>query len=82
MHAHWLTALARCTLSGLLVLAGASALTDCSPDPRYVTCAIDTDCRELGGKYRYCLMKHCVECVGSSACVSGFSCRDGACVPK
>lgn len=68
--------------SFLVVLASAWALTSCSPEPRYVSCGIDADCRTLGGKYRYCLMKHCVECVGSSVCGFGFSCGDRACVPK
>ncbi len=74
--------LARRAAALFVVLVSALALTSCSTEPRYVACDIDADCRSLGGKYRYCLMKHCVQCVGSSTCGYGFSCRDGACVPK
>lgn len=82
MSRRWITQLGALWPAFLVVLAGASLLTACSPEPRYVSCDIDADCRALGGKYRYCSMKHCVECVGSSVCGYGASCRDGACVPK
>ncbi|MBK7579384.1 MAG: hypothetical protein IPI67_04175 [Myxococcales bacterium] len=64
---------------GLILLFAAMTPTGCSPEPQYVSCRIDSECHEQGGKFRYCLMRKCVECVGDSGCGRGKSCHEGAC---
>jgi hypothetical protein len=66
----------------LLAALATQSLVSCSAEPRFVSCSIDSECRELGGKFRYCMMKRCVECVGSSICGYGKMCNAGVCEPK
>jgi hypothetical protein len=62
-----------------VAIVGPLALSNCSPDPRNVSCHNDGECRERGGKFNYCLQSRCVECVGNSRCRPGFLCVDGEC---
>jgi hypothetical protein len=56
-------------------------LFSCAPEARDASCRIDADCTAREGKYRYCMMKKCVECVGATTCGSGKTCREGVCEP-
>ncbi|MCC6900419.1 MAG: hypothetical protein IT377_15680 [Polyangiaceae bacterium] len=69
-------------LAFLVAALATQALVSCSPEPRFVSCRIDSECRERGGKFRYCVMNRCVECVGSSACGYGKMCNAGVCESK
>jgi purine nucleoside permease len=73
--------LAASCVRGLLFTAAISllGLSQCAPEPRYVSCDNDAVCHEAGGKYRYCQMSHCVECVSPTDCESGLECRAGRC---
>lgn len=54
------------------------ALAACAPEPKYVPCSNDGECRERGHDFQYCLESRCVECVGNSRCKVGL-CVDGRC---
>lgn len=80
MRIRWLTfrtALRGASLAGLCAFA--LFCTRCAPAPESVRCRNDASCTALGGKFHYCHMSHCVECVTDAACGRNRSCVAGAC---
>ncbi len=66
---------------GGLACALVLLLGDCAPEPQYVSCENDAMCHDADSRFHYCADSHCVECVTSSECKNGMSCRAGWCKP-
>lgn len=68
--------------STLALLALGTLLTQCGEGARTVACSNDSDCTDLGGDFRYCASRRCVECVTSASCGPHKRCAEGACVER
>lgn len=54
----------------------------CAPEAASASCRNDAECRALNDDLRYCVQRHCVQCVTSAACGSGSHCVRGQCAEE
>lgn len=74
----WLADQAFRVLRVALLLAFA-AITQCAPEASSASCRNDAQCRAMDEDLRYCVNRHCAECVTNAACGPGGDCVEGHC---